>query len=110
MYHYSAKVTSVYDGDTFRADVDLGFHVGCQNLAFRMADIDAPELRGASLVKGRAARDYMREMILGKDIEIKTQKDKSGKYGRWIADVYVGNIHLNAAIVDEGHAAKRNYD
>jgi hypothetical protein len=26
LYHYKAKVTSVYDGDTCTVDIDLGIH------------------------------------------------------------------------------------
>lgn len=34
------------------------------------------------------ACDWLRERILGQPVIIKTHKDKQGKYGRWLAEVY----------------------
>lgn len=45
MYTYKATVTSVYDGDTFNATVDLGFNISI-NETFRLFGLNAPEVRG----------------------------------------------------------------
>lgn len=88
MYEYMAMVVSAYDGDTIRADIDLGFGIVMQNQSIRLLGIDTPEVRGEERPEGLIARDYVREQILGKEVMLKTYKDTKGKYGRWLADVY----------------------
>jgi len=120
MYAYKATVRSVYDADTIRVNVDLGF--GTHNfgeegkgLALRLYGINAPEMRGAEKVAGKAARDYVRMLIpVGTEIIIKTHKDKTGKYGRYLAEVFVTDadgkeIHLNSHLIAVGHAKAATY-
>lgn len=110
MYEYKAKVVSVYDGDTLRADIDLGFGVWIRNQSIRWLKIDTPELRGEERELGLAARDRVRELILDKHIILKTYKDDKGKYGRWLAEVYFDGSQLkweysiNQQLITEGHA------
>lgn len=109
-YRYRATVASIYDGDTFRADIDLGFSAWLKNVNFRMMGIDTPELRGDAAEKeaGRVARDRLHELMpVGSPVLI--QSTKAGKYGRYLADVFVEQaegitIHVNAVLVAEGHA------
>ncbi len=109
-YRYHAVVASVYDGDTFRADVDLGFMTWIRNVSFRMYGIDTPELRGVSVEEkeaGYAACDRLLELMpVGAEVLI--ESTKAGKYGRYLADVYREidgeEVHVNRALVDEGHA------
>ena len=109
-YRYRAAVASVYDGDTFRADVDLGFSAWLKNVKFRMAGIDTPELRGpaAERAAGLAARDRLRELMpVGAPVLIASTK--AGKYGRYLADVFIEvsggpALHVNQVLLDEGHA------
>lgn len=108
-YLYRATVASIYDGDTFRADVDLGFFTWQKDTNFRMFGIDTPELRGSDAEKeaGFAARDRLRELMpVGSPVLIRSTK--TGKYGRYLADVFVetdtGTIHVNQQMIDEGHA------
>ena len=46
LYFYKAKVTSVYDGDTITADIDLGLGVFVTGEKLRLSRINAPEIRG----------------------------------------------------------------
>ncbi len=109
-YRYRATVASIYDGDTFRADIDLGFSAWLKNVNFRMFGIDTPELRGDAAEKaaGIAARDRLRELMpVGTPVLI--QSTKAGKYGRYLADVFVEvdegvTLHVNQVLVAEGHA------
>lgn len=107
MYEYKAIVRSIYDGDTFRADVDLGFNVWAKNLAFRLNRINAPELVKAD-PRGRTARDYLTTLMpVGSEVLIRTEKDKTEKYGRWLADVFSIDNSLapvNDILVREGFA------
>jgi len=110
-YRYRATIASVYDGDTFRADVDLGFSAWLKTVNFRMFGIDTPELRGgteATKAAGRAARDRFLELApIGAAVLI--ESTKAGKYGRYLADVFVEQpdgsvLHVNQVLLDEGHA------
>jgi micrococcal nuclease len=110
MYEYNAKVISVYDADTMRVDIDLGFGVWLKNQVIRWLKIDAWEVRGEEHDKGILARDRVRELILGKEVILKTYKDEKGKYGRWLAEVYNPEVALewensyNQQLINEGHA------
>ena len=97
-FEYDARVYDVYDGDTFKAEVDLGFGVKI-NQTFRLFGCDTPEMRGEEREQGIIVRDYVRSLILDEQIIIKTHKDKTGKYGRYLAEVTCtnesgGQIHL----------------
>ena len=113
LYHYNAKVTDVYDGDTITVDIDLGLGTWVHNEKLRLARINAPELRGDERPEGLKARDFLRAKIDGKDIVIQTFKDKKGKYGRYIADVWFkeGDQMSNASdqLVQNGFAQYREY-
>jgi len=104
MYQYNAFVVSVYDGDTITCDIDLGLGVWVRKQKIRLYGIDTPELRGDERAAGLAARDYLREMILDKKVVLKTYKDKKGKYGRWIAKVYLEDVNINEMLIFESHA------
>lgn len=115
LYWYEADVVSVYDGDTITARVDLGFNVTIE-LRFRLSRIDAWEVRGTERPLGLLARDRARELIDGKRVVINTMKDRTGKYGRYLADVYFlnedgepGFTCLNDLLVQEGHAEYYEY-
>ncbi|WP_452221378.1 thermonuclease family protein [Lacinutrix salivirga] len=103
MYHYKAKIISVYDGDTVTAIVDLGF-LHSQEMKLRLLGIDTPEMRGPEKVEGKKVRDILREMILDKEVEIHTYKDKQGKYGRYLASIVLDGLDVNQWLVDNGHA------
>jgi micrococcal nuclease len=104
MYEYRAQVISVYDGDTLRADIDLGFGVTMSNQSIRLRGIDAPEIRGESREAGLASRDYLRALIEGMVVTLKTHRDSKGKYGRWLGDVYLGDLYINDHMVLAKHA------
>ena len=88
MYEYRAFVRKVYDGDTITVDIDLGFGIWVKKQKLRLYGIDTPEVRGESRPEGLKSRDALIDRVLNKEIKIKTQKDKKGKYGRWLATIY----------------------
>lgn len=111
MYEYRAIVVDAYDADTMRADIDLGFGVWLKNQSIRWLGIDAWEVRGEEREDGLVARDRVRELILDKEVILKTYKDDKGKYGRWLAEVYTGSTvmlewgnSINQKLINEGHA------
>lgn len=103
MYNYKAHIKAVYDGDTVTAVVDLGF-LHYQEMKLRLYGIDTPELRGEEREEGLKVRDIVREMILDKEVEIHSYKDKQGKYGRYLATIMLDGININQWLVDQGHA------
>lgn len=105
MYQYKATIVSIYDGDTFRADIDLGFYTHVKNISCRLAGINAPEMiKGTQ--PGIEARDFLRSLIpIGSVVTLDTFKDKQEKYGRWLAHITndVG-VDVNAEMVRTQHA------
>ena len=86
-YVYNAFCERVIDGDTVVCVVDLGFKIKTTQI-FRLADIDAHELRDKNKGKHDKAileKLFVENAILGKQITIKSKK--TGKYGRWIGEI-----------------------
>ncbi len=115
LYHYRAVVVSVYDGDTCTVDIDLGLGAWLRGEKVRLMRINAPELRGQSKVAGRASRDYLRSVIDGKEIVLQTVKDRKGKYGRYLGEIWVQQttskwLNVNDAMVKTGRAVYRSYE
>lgn len=104
MYEYNAFVRKVYDGDTITVDLDLGFDIVLKNQKLRLARINAPEVRGEQRPAGLKSRDSLRDRIGNKWIVVKTMKDKKGKYGRWIADIFLDSECINDWLLTENLA------
>ncbi len=109
MYEYKIKeILKVYDGDTITVMIDLGFGVQKKE-KLRLALIDAPEVRGESRPEGLVSRDWLRQRLndatkAGEDIIIRTFRDRKGKYGRYIAVIYINEVDINLQMINEGHA------
>lgn len=99
-------VRAVLDGDTFRADCDLGWNVWLINRAIRVRGINAPELHalGAPNPAGLAARDYATGLLpVGMVIWIESQKLE--KYGRVLGRVELPDGgDFGALMIKAGHA------
>lgn len=109
MYHYRAHVLRVYDGDTITVRVDLGFKTFTEQ-RLRLARINAWEVRGSERPAGLNARDWLRTRILGKQVLVETLKDKTGKFGRYIAEVEtLDGSNVNDQLVNLGHAKYQEY-
>lgn len=113
LYHYSANVTAVYDGDTITVDIDLGLHTWVKGEKIRFNRINAPELKGTEKTQGLKSRDYLKSLILGKDIIIETIKDKQEKYGRYLGEVWLLSgtdyLNVNDDLVSKGYAQYKKY-
>lgn len=107
-YWYKAKIlniSQVYDGDTItKAEIDLGFNISIVE-TLRLVGINTPELRGDERERGLISRDFLREKIkVNEYFLIRTRKGGKGKYGRWLAEIFVDGVNLNKALLDEGLA------
>lgn len=96
MYTYKALVKSIYDGDTIRVDIDLGFGVILADQSLRLLGIDTPEIKGVERTQGLISRDFVVERIpVGSYITITTVKDRKEKFGRYLATVFYGEEQKN---------------
>ena len=113
LYYYKGTATSVYDGDTITVTLDLGMRIKRERIKIRLFGIDAPELRGESLLRGRESRDFLRSKILNKEVIIQTIRDKKGKYGRYLGKVWINEEgdwnNINDILVQEGYAVTKEY-
>jgi len=102
-YVYPVRgVTSIYDGDTMRVTLDLGFDT-YRHVNLRLAGLDAPEVTGESKDAGRAVRDWVSRQI-GKAKQVTVESTEVDKYGRCLAVVYVDGRSLNDLLVNGGMA------
>jgi micrococcal nuclease len=103
-YRYHARIEKIYDGDTVtRAIIELGFGVEFV-VPLRLSGIDTPELRGSEKEAGIVSRDRLIDLILGKRVIIETEKDRTGKYGRYLATIHHDGENINDLLLDEGLA------
>jgi micrococcal nuclease len=108
MYKYKATIIKVYDGDTVTAEIDLGFNIKITE-KLRLLRINTPEIRGEERPDGLISRDVLRDKILDKEVIIETQKDKKGKYGRYLAEIIFEDNNINDWLVAEGLAVYKEY-
>lgn len=97
LYWYMATVVSIYDGDSFTLDVDLGFEIRRISTKIRVVGIDTPEMRGVERPQGIVAKLYAEKKVLGKTIPIRTEMDEKGKYGRWLVEPF---YHLEGDVYE----------
>ena len=121
MYEYNAVVTKVVDGDTIDCDINLGFYMTAK-IRLRLARINTPEVRGAEKVAGKAATEWLKSKLAEQDWAVRIKTGKTGKYGRWIAEIYQVDfdalaknendpyININDELVKNGHAEYTDYD
>jgi len=101
-----AEDTSIYDGDTFRANIQ-GFPttVG-EHMSIRINGIDTAELRGkcpAEKEQAKLAKQFTVKHLRGAK-RITLKNIKRGKYFRLIADVYVDGVNLAEQLIKHNHA------
>ena len=120
LYHYTALVTDVYDGDTVTVDIDLGLNMWLRNQRIRLWKIDTPELRGQEREAGLKVRDLVRELVLNKYVLLRTILDKrgqdqTGKYGRLLGELLLEEdggevINVNDYLLAKGLAVPFGID
>ena len=101
-----SKVISVYDGDTFRVDIDSLPPIVGKNIPIRLKGVDTPEIRGkCQYEKDLAikARDFVRNKLANAK-EIRLTKLQRGKYFRVVADVMIDGVSLEQELLDNALA------
>jgi micrococcal nuclease len=102
------RVIKVYDGDTITIASKLPFKDSpLYRLSVRLNGIDTPEIKGKTEDEKTAAkitRDALAALILNKVVILKNIQTE--KYGRILADVYLGEIYINEWLLKERYAVK----
>ena len=97
-----SKVISVYDGDTFRVDIDSLPPIVGKNIPIRLNGVDTPEIQGKCQYEkdlALKARDFVR-VKLANAKEIKLTNLQRGKYFRVVANVLVDGVSLEQELLD----------
>ena len=104
------KVVKIYDGDTITIAAKLPNTEGpIYRFSVRLNGIDTPEVKGKSVAErdlAKHARAALQELLYGKIVELRNVANE--KYGRILADVYVGDVHVNQWMITENFAV--SYD
>lgn len=101
-----ARITSIYDADTFRVDISDWPDIVGKNIPVRVNGVDAAEIRGKCLKEkeqAKAARNYTKAFLQNGNV-IELRNIQRGKYFRLLADVYVDGISLSEALIASGNA------
>ena len=88
-------IESCYDGDTCTTS---------EGEKIRLACIDTAELRGpkAQPVKAQAAKDYLNNLIAGKEVFIK--RIAKDRYGRTVAELSINGKNIQQIMFKNGYA------
>jgi len=104
----SGRVIKCYDADTITIASKLPYDASpLYRLSVRLNGIDAPEIKGKCAEEkevAKEARDFLSNLVLNK--EVRLENVESEKYGRILANVYFGDVHLNELLLKERYAVK----
>ena len=101
-----SRVTNVYDGDTFRVDIDQWPALIGKNAPIRINNIDTPELRAKCENEKRLAllaKKFTQDKLQHVDI-IELKRLNRGKYFRITADVFIDGESLAEGLLAAGFA------
>jgi|TARA_R100000152_G_C6732107_1_gene156661 micrococcal nuclease len=101
MYEYKCEIDRVVDGDTVDVIIDCGFSI-FHKARVRMYGIDTPESRTRDKdekARGLMSKDFLVKELSKGDVVIKTKKDKKGKFGRILGELYVDDININQMMI-----------
>ena len=105
-----SKVISVYDGDTFRVNIDSLPPIVGKNIPVRLEGVDTPEINGKCQHEkdlALEARDFVRSK-LSNAVEILLNDLQRGKYFRIVAKVYIDGVSLEEELLQNGLAYQYN--
>jgi len=103
------QVVKVYDGDTITIASYMPYIGGSPLYRFsvRLNGIDSPEIKGHSEEEKKAAKEArfaLNDKLLHHVVSLKNITNE--KYGRILADVYLGDLHINQWLLDNNYAVK----
>ena len=87
-FRYPCELDRVVDGDTVDLIVDLGFKIK-HKIRVRLLKFSAPEPRGSTKSEGLWYAERAKNWFFNHRHEyLFVETRKSGKYGRWIGEVF----------------------
>jgi micrococcal nuclease len=96
-------VIKVYDGDTITIASKLPYISSpLYRFSVRLNGIDCPEIKSKDENEkqcAQIAKKEMSDLILNKIVTLKNVQTE--KYGRILADVYIGDLHLNNHMIEK---------
>lgn len=109
LYRYRATVREWIDGDTFKADVDLGCRVHWFG-SVRCTGYNAPEKTGATREAGLASLEFVKaEVPMGYQVYLDSvlfQPSQQDSFGRMLARVWLpGGVDFAPLVIDAGYGA-----
>lgn len=96
-----AKVISVYDGDTFRVNIDGYPALIGENISIRVNGVDTPEIRAKcndEKTLALAAKEYTLKQLSNANTILLTNIER-GKYFRLVADVIIDGKNLSELLI-----------
>jgi micrococcal nuclease len=117
-YEYKAKVLRVYDGDTFLADIDLGFGFSLKEKFIRLMGVDTPEIKTKDSEEkkfGELSKKFAETFFKNNknEVVIKTHihnvsLEGKEKFGRILAYVFDTSVNkcLNVEIIKNFHGVE----
>ena len=104
------RVIKVYDGDTITIASKLPIEKSpIYRFLVRLNGIDTPEMKSSCNDEknvAHQAQEFVSKLILNKYVRLENIKNE--KYGRILADVYIGDVHLNELLLKERYAVVYN--
>ncbi|MEX2962859.1 thermonuclease family protein [Microbulbifer sp. TYP-18] len=108
------EVVSIYDGDSFTANVPGWPDIVGKRIGVRVKGVDTPELRGkcqAEKELARKAKQFAVTLLRGAQ-EVRLEEIERDKYFRLLAEVWVDGKRLDQLLITAGlgyeyHGGKR---
>lgn len=106
------EITSFYDGDTFRANINAWPPVIGERVPVRIAGINAPERRSRCHTEAEKERErelaaeariYLVERLRGAEV-VELRRIERGSFFRIIAEVWADGENVGEEMIEAGHA------
>lgn len=96
------KVVRIVDGDTILV------RKGREKIKVRLLGVDTPESvhfdKRRNKPEGIVAGDYSKKRLMNRTVELRFDKEKRDRYGRYLAYVYLDNEMYNEELLKKGYA------
>lgn len=97
----ATQVTRIVDGDTIHVDLDG------RDTSVRLIGIDTPEKQGPYTqleCYGEEATRHTAELLDGRTVDLEFDVERTDRYGRTLAYVWLGDQLVNETILRDGYA------
>ena len=113
LYWYRGIVTHIVHGDTVDVEIDLGMRMFTKQ-RLRLYGVDTPEIFGVDkeseeYAHGMQAKLFVEQRLLNRTVWIHTHKDKTEKYGRYLAEIFIQDddgvhVSIGKLLLEDGLA------